>query len=834
MTCIGKQFSFTIGPRGCSASPVAQTIGVGNGFVALLVAVICLMVLPLAVQAAPATPLGQGLCSTAVVDGVAREWNTDGAASWDFYQPMYLDGDPAKAILANLYLRSRGGTVYVLVYASSGNLVAPVAAQTWVRNYVFANPLVRWDQPAPRWVLDGAGNVVGFEASFTPPATTVTNPPYEFQAAIVSGGATPYLASTRSKKAGNIKLVMPDCHVGIGDRVYLEGDFATPGYQPEEGDIPAPAGVRIEVVNADSNALVKSTTTDTRGCYLVEGLTEGRYFVRIPKAAFAPGGKLYHATPAEPYTVDASDVDDDADHNGFLDADSGAVVTGTFQLTAGAMPVTNLRAGGVEVSGDRACQLAGALPDPSVNRTLDIALVGERVAIGNLVWTENPSIPGQTEGKFEPAFDTPVNSLTVLLDRIDPSKPQAGCRADSPDIVATTLETTNANGFFLFNYLSPGSFRLRIEADAFSGLLAGTLPSAGVAADGALIDDDTVDHNAIADGDPTAEGVCSATFEVWPGYAPTGEAGARDATRDPLDQLPDDQEDLSRDLAFVRSGGEPAAIMTIGSAVWIDANHDGRQTAGWTDLNKNGVQDEGEVDEPGIADVELVLTGGGLTAAKTTTTAADGTYLFTGLLPGTDYVVSIPTEELANSGHVAVALRDYYAKRGISRNNVPTRALTSVYTAVSWTNKRDGDNNASQTGNIDATRPPNAATATGIELREYSEPRDGAGAGDEFASGHALDQALAPLYPLETAETLDLSGDMTVDFGFVHACQEICDINGDGKVTAADTAVIFQRGVVNMRVDKTNLAHTGNCQQTGVLSLNDYAYCGKLIAPNAK
>ncbi len=74
-------------------------------------------------------------------------------------------------------------------------------------------------------------------------------------------------------------------------------------------------------------------------------------------------------------------------------------------------------------------------------------------------------------------------------------------------------------------------------------------------------------------------------------------------------------------------------------------NPNGSSLAGrvWLDLDNDGVIDPTET---GLAGVELVLSGtdrNGLTVNRTTTTDADGSYAFTGLLPGT-YVVTEPTQ----------------------------------------------------------------------------------------------------------------------------------------------------------------------------------------------
>ncbi|HZX81085.1 MAG TPA: SdrD B-like domain-containing protein [Lysobacter sp.] len=63
----------------------------------------------------------------------------------------------------------------------------------------------------------------------------------------------------------------------------------------------------------------------------------------------------------------------------------------------------------------------------------------------------------------------------------------------------------------------------------------------------------------------------------------------------------------------------------------------------WLDIDNDGVIDSGEA---GIAGVTITLTGtdqDGSAVSRTTTTAADGRYSFTGLLPGS-YVVTEPTQ----------------------------------------------------------------------------------------------------------------------------------------------------------------------------------------------
>lgn len=83
------------------------------------------------------------------------------------------------------------------------------------------------------------------------------------------------------------------------------------------------------------------------------------------------------------------------------------------------------------------------------------------------------------------------------------------------------------------------------------------------------------------------------------------------------------------------AGFAPAA--TIGNSVWRDANNNGKKDA----------------NETGIAGVTVrLLAAAGTNAISTTTTDADGNYLFTGLLPGT-YMVEVAATNFATGGTLA-------------------------------------------------------------------------------------------------------------------------------------------------------------------------------------
>lgn len=114
-------------------------------------------------------------------------------------------------------------------------------------------------------------------------------------------------------------------------------------------------------------------------------------------------------------------------------------------------------------------------------------------------------------------------------------------------------------------------------------------------------------------------------FGTLPGYAFTSQDQgdeASDSDAAPADgrtaafDLTSGEEDLTWDAGLVRLG-------SIGDLVWSDTNYNGTQDAG----------------ETGLAGVTVTLRTADDTQVATTTTDADGRYLFSDLLPGDYYVV---------------------------------------------------------------------------------------------------------------------------------------------------------------------------------------------------
>ncbi|RMD81937.1 MAG: hypothetical protein D6823_01725, partial [Chloroflexi bacterium] len=95
----------------------------------------------------------------------------------------------------------------------------------------------------------------------------------------------------------------------------------------------------------------------------------------------------------------------------------------------------------------------------------------------------------------------------------------------------------------------------------------------------------------------------------------------------------------------------------------------------WEDRNGNGVQDSGE---PGIDGVTVTLYRADGTTVATTTTAADGSYSFTGLVPGEYYLIfsNLP------SGYV-FTVADQGSDNTVDSDADPTTGRTANFTLTS-------------------------------------------------------------------------------------------------------------------------------------------------------
>jgi hypothetical protein len=228
----------------------------------------------------------------------------------------------------------------------------------------------------------------------------------------------------------------------------------------------------------------------------------------------------------------------------------------------------------------------GAFVGDKIIRTIDAGLkapVEPRFAVGDKVWLDANHNGRQDIG------ESPVGNVSVTL-------------FASGSTVPTLVKQTNKDGFYIFDNLAKGSYTLKFATPV--GYRLTTSTAAGVAND--------VNSDATADG-TTAAFVLDAPSNPlalnMTTQVPTGSIGNYiNATIDAGLYVP----------------------LAIADVVWSDTNGDGIQNTG----------------EPGVPGVKVALTSNGGPATDANgapvapvVTAADGSYLFDNLLPGT-YVVT--------------------------------------------------------------------------------------------------------------------------------------------------------------------------------------------------
>jgi len=423
--------------------------------------------------------------------------------------------------------------------------------------------------------------------------------------------------STTTVDAGFYKLA------SLGDYVWLDND--NDGVQNDGAT--GLNGVTVKLLDAAGNALRTVVTANNpangqAGWYLFEGLVPGEYKVEFVK----PAGYIF---AKQDVGADGADSD--------VNAATGQTVT------------TTLESGENDLSWD-----AGLV---------------KLASLGDKVWLDSNGNGQQDSG------EAGVGNVLVKL-------------LDANGAVLST-QSTNANGEYLFTDLAPGSYRVQfvtpdgyqlttangaaddVDSDAGAGGLTGTYVlnagdanrtvDAGLVQPKAHIGDFVfLDKNANGVQDTGEAGIAGVTvnlknaagtvvatmltgangeygFDVAPGtysvqvvapasYVVTGkDAGANDAADSDID-------------ASGQTGSYTLAAGEVNNTV--DAGLYQKAAIGdriWYDKDADGIQDSGEA---GIAGVKVELRDTANNILQTTTTDANGNYLFSNLNPG-DYHIDV-------------------------------------------------------------------------------------------------------------------------------------------------------------------------------------------------
>ncbi len=349
-------------------------------------------------------------------------------------------------------------------------------------------------------------------------------------------------------------LLLPAGTAVIGDKVWLDGNAN--GLQ--EANEAGVAGVTVTLLN-NTFSLVSTTVTDSKGKYRFVQLAAGNYYVQFSNL---PQG----------FSFTQKDADGNAGNSTDSDPNTGNGMTDVIALSAA-----------------------------EINLSIDAGLIqqatnGGKGSIGNFVWYDT------NRDGIQNATEPGLANVTITLTNITTS--------------ATQILKTDGTGFYLFNNLDAGNYR--ITATTPSGY-SFTLANQG--------SDDALDSDADAGGN--APILLLAAGEM------------------------NDKIDIGM---FITALLSPA---TIGDFVWIDSNN-------------NGQQDAGEVGMPGVSVTLYDINGA---AIQATTTDYQGHYYFTGIGAGT-YTIgfgNLPTG-------FQLGTQDNVADDNIDSDPDPTTGLTDAFT----------------------------------------------------------------------------------------------------------------------------------------------------------
>ena len=276
-------------------------------------------------------------------------------------------------------------------------------------------------------------------------------------------------------------------------------------------------------------------------------------------------------------------------------------------------------------------------------------------------------------------------------------------------------QPTDAAGNYFFDNLPPGNYQVQIPASNFTGagVLTGSLTSSTDIATSTADNQTDNDDNGQQLGGPSTV-VSSPFITLYPGSEPTDGTGDGDEMNSGamLDNNRDASGDMTVDFGFLPN-------VAVGSQVFFDVENNAEFDAGID----SGI-DEVVVQLLYDADNNGVLEGSELMPFQTTTTMNGGLYLFDNLTPG-NYQVVIPATNF-NGGALDTTL-----------------ASSNEMLDVNLDNETEGDDNGDQPGGFGT-----AVSSPLLSLLSGTEPAGEAGPGG--------DQDAA----------FDVSGDMTVDFGF--------------------------------------------------------------------
>ncbi len=372
-----------------------------------------------------------------------------------------------------------------------------------------------------------------------------------------TGMTAPFVVLPSSTTEVDVGAVPPV--VGIGDRAWR--DLDKDGVQ-DQGEPPL-AGVTVTLYDGTgvapavdrTGATVSPATTDANGHYFFDDLIPGSYVVH-----FSQPTDYSFTTDASPLLTVNSD------------ADLATGFTAAFTVAAVA-------------SGTTVADTNSATTAVLANDTIDAGYIAPVVGVGDRAWQD------LNQDGLQTVFEPPLADVTVELFNAD------GTVARDTFGVEVAPTTTDATGFYFFDNLEPGSYRVQF-----------TLPT------GYTFTATTPSDDFLLDSDAHPVTGRTAAFSVSDSANPANGTVADTTLGNALFVNPS-----------VDVGAVPP-VVGIGDRVWVDSDRD-------------GIQDLAEPGLPGIQ-VELLDTNDqpaydtDLLVVLPQITVEGGYYFFDNLVPG--------------------------------------------------------------------------------------------------------------------------------------------------------------------------------------------------------
>jgi SdrD B-like domain len=337
----------------------------------------------------------------------------------------------------------------------------------------------------------------------------------------------------------------------LGNRVWLDngigGGVSNDGIQ--SGGELGIDGVKVSLYAADSTGNPSGPALDTQttalgGYYRFDNIAPGDYVVVVDKAGSPALNNLASSTGVAASTAAQGT---DKDDNG-IDAALGAM-----SVLPGGIASAKITIGPGMPTGETDLPIGGATDpatDATSNQTIDFGFAPS-YSLGNRVWfdTNNDGMINGTE------FGVPGVKVSLLDSLGNP--------------IAGQMTTTDANGYYRFDGLSAGSYKVLIDPSNF--LPAGPLVGYGSSTPTALDPNTDVDSddNGLQPATPGAAktvGIVSGLVTVDATTAePTTEIDI--ASPNPAGEAPNSRSNLTVDFGFFKTA--------IGNTVWYDTNNDG-------------------------------------------------------------------------------------------------------------------------------------------------------------------------------------------------------------------------------------------------------------------